>query len=375
MFFSSSKSAAVSSLIAFCLVTPSIAARSLLDLDQVSCLRTNQQIVDRTSCGDKGSIDYCFGKLQPAAGTALTRQLESCLVNAGCSEGEADVEAGLALAQCDLDTLRDTVDADLRRRQAAKASETETQTTANKPTTTAKSGPKTTLVAATTEPAAETTTEKPTTAATTTTTSPSTETTTAPDTSVSTPPPATTTAAPALGLGLAHSGRPPVCFTTSLSSVTSCPVQSTGSLSGHAMSCFPTTIPTAVCAAGLICNLDANGSPSCMYAYTKFDTAGIAIAIFFAVAVTGAIGLIVTMCCRERRVQRRLARAMEAADIAHEAQFAKYGAPGRKTPPGITVAQVNERGAEKDWQPLMEGEGTYAGGTQEGPFGDQNRVR
>ncbi|OIW31681.1 hypothetical protein CONLIGDRAFT_234996 [Coniochaeta ligniaria NRRL 30616] len=361
-----------SSLIALLALTSGILARTLDP--RLQCLRADvHQIIEQTACGDKGSIAYCLGNLQPTAWDALVNQVETCYLNAGCNEAESAAETLWTLSQCDPAKDRGAAENDLRKRQAAK--DTETETAAK---TTAKAGPKTTLVAATTEPEPTTTTEKA--AATTSTEQPTTttqSTTSTPSTSSAssstTSSPSTTTAAP--GVGLAHTGRPLQCFTTSLAAITSCPIQSTGSLSGHAMSCFPTTTPTSVCAAGLICNLDGNGNPSCMYAYNKFDTAGVIIAIFFAVAVTGAVALVATLCCREKRASKRA----EAAAVVREAQL--LSAKGRMGG-GVAVAEVREPG--EDRRPLMHEDmgyggayGGHAGGMQDaaGPFGDQHRVR
>ncbi|KAH8912166.1 hypothetical protein BR93DRAFT_963360 [Coniochaeta sp. PMI_546] len=361
-----------SSLIALLVLTSGVSARTLEY--RLQCLRSdNHHIIEQTACGDEGSIAYCLGNLQPTAWDALVKQVETCYVNAGCNEAEAGVETLWTLSQCDPAKERG---ADLRKRQAAKASDTETAAP-NKPATTAKAGPKTTLVAATTEPApttekAATTEQAATTTTQATTSSTEAETTSATTQDTSSPTTATATAAAA---GLAHSGRPLQCFTTSLVPVTSCPIQSTGSRSGHAMSCFPTTVPTSVCAEGLICDLDGNGNPSCMYAYTNFDAAGVVIAIFFAVAVTAAVALIATLCCREKRQQKRA----EAAAIAKEAQLLSA-----KARMGVSVAEVRDPSPGEDRRPLMNedmgyggGYGGHAGGLRQdaGPFGDQHRMR
>jgi hypothetical protein len=354
-------SATASSLIAILLLASDVSARTVEF--RLQCIRTdNRHIIAQTACGDKGSIAYCLGNLQPTVWDALVKQVETCYVNAGCNEAEAEVETLWTLSQCD---PAKEGGVDLRKRQAGKASDTETEAT-NQPATTAKAGPKTTLVAATTEPAPTTEQAATTTQATTSST--------AAQTVVSTTQTTTSPTTTAAQVGLAHTGRPLQCFTTSLMSVNSCPIQSTGSKSGHVMSCFPTTVPTSVCAAGLICDLDGNGNPSCMYAYTKFDTSGVIIAIFFAVAMTAAIALIATLCCREKRQQKRA----EAAAIAREAQLlsAKAGM-------GVTVTEVRDPSPGEDRRPLMNedmgyggGYAGHSGGLQDaGPFGDQHRVR
>ena len=355
------KSTAASSLIAVLVLSSGVSTRTLEY--RLQCLRdVNGQIMDLSSCGHKGSIAYCLGNLQPTARDSLLQQVETCYLNAGCDEAESKLEAVRTLAECDQAE-------DLRKRQGAKATDAETETeaaTADKPATTTKSGPKTTLVAGTTEEAK--TTEKATTSPTkaaATTSSPSTSTdsptpssTTSSSSTTATSQATTTTAAP--GLGLAHSGRPLVCFTTSLHSTTTCPIQSTGSQKGHALSCFPTAVPTSVCAEGLICQQDDDGNGTCMYAYTKFDAAGVVIAIFFAVAVTAAVALIATLCCREKRAHKRAAAAAIAAEARRMA--GKAGTTGVR----VGVEEVGD-GAE-------EGRGLM-GGREEGPFGDQHRVR
>lgn len=359
--FSRSTKSRTSSLITLLVLASAVSARTLDH--RLQCLRTdNHQIIEQTTCGDKGSIAYCLGVLQPTtAHDILVSQLQSCFVNAGCDEAEAEAETLRALSQCD--PAEKGREDDLRRRQAT----TETAA-ANKPATTAKAGPKTTLVAATTEPAE--TTEKATTtaeAATTTEATTSAEPTTAttPSTTSSSSRSATTASAAANQVGLAHTGRPLQCFTTTLVPTSSCPIQSTGSRSGQALSCFPTTAPTSVCAAGLICDLDRSGNPSCMYAYNHFDAAGVVVAIFFAVAVTGAAALVITLCCRDRRRQKRA----EAIAVAREARVIMGDAK------------------EEDRRLLVGEDGGYAGGAYggragggqdvagQGPFGDQHAVR
>jgi hypothetical protein len=366
------------------LLTPSISA-STKDITNptqnqrwLQCIHVDpHQIADKLACGDKGSIAYCLGNLRPSEEWTAADQVATCLVNAGCSEAEAEIETLWTLRRCD---SADGGSVDLRKRQRTTAVATEenetTQPATNKlPTaTTAKTaGPKTTLTAATAEPttAAPATTQKPA-AATPSSTSPGVETVvvTAQDTSSPTTPAAATTAQ--------TTGKPPVCLTESMLEITSCPVQSTGVSSGKPMSCFPTTVPTQVCAEGLICKVDGQGAMGCMYADTKFSAAGVIIALFFAVSVTAAISLMVFLCCRERKEQSRIAKAAEAAAIAKEAAFAAAAGKGVKGAPAVRVREVS--GASEDRRPLMpdgQGYGGGFGGHDGGvnPFGDQHMVR
>lgn len=91
-----------------------------------------------------------------------------------------------------------------------------------------------------------------------------------------------------------------------------------------------------------------------MYADTKFTTAGLIVALFFAVTVTGTACLMIFFSCKEKREHKALARIREAEAIALDA---------KKGNTQVTVKEVD--GPEEDGRPLMDR--GYAGYGQD-PF-------
>jgi len=230
------------------------------------CLRTrSQELAAVASCGDKGSLNYCFTNLVSTDSATpvyqLTSELESCFVSAGCTNAEAQIEALWTLARCNEEP------SELRRRRHGAIPLPR------------EAAP----MAAITMVAARQTTDGPAAAG---------------------PSPTTTL----------------TCFTQSSIQITTCPTQSTGAESGKKLSCFPTDVTTAACAENLICQVDGQGNPSCMVKQSRMPLEGIIIAIVFASAIAISVISICFFCCRERRQQNRLIRAAEAAKIAQEAK-------------------------------------------------------
>ncbi|KAJ0134749.1 hypothetical protein CTA2_2422 [Colletotrichum tanaceti] len=151
-----------------------------------------------------------------------------------------------------------------------------------------------------------------------------------------------------------------ICSTTTTKSTTLCPVVSTGVQKGRTLKegCYPTQVSFATCAAGLLCKDDLEGKPSCLVLDNKVYGGGVAVAIFFAVAITGAIAWITFLCCRERKQKKRIAARAEAAAIARQ---------NVKQRPTVQVGN-------SDSQPLMTHGQPAAGYDQQGPFGDQQRM-
>jgi len=258
------------------------------------CLHNrSEELAARASCGDEGSLTYCFSNLVSLDSTTpveqLTSELESCLVSAGCTNAESQIEALWTLERCDDEP------SELRRRR----------TGAMPLPREAAPMPGITILAAR---------------------------------QVNNNP-AITANAPASTL---------TCFTETNIDITSCPVQTTGNQAGKKLSCFPTQVPSAVCADGLICQVDGQGNPSCMIKQSKLPLEGIIIAIIFASSIAVSVISICFLCCRERRQQNRLIRAAEAAKIAQEA----------KTQAMIDAKKSSSRGVGgsndgMDRQPLM----------------------
>ncbi|KAK1978862.1 hypothetical protein LZ30DRAFT_783865 [Colletotrichum cereale] len=149
------------------------------------------------------------------------------------------------------------------------------------------------------------------------------------------------------------------CSTTTTKSTTLCPVISTGARKGQTINegCFPTQVVFETCAAGLLCKNDLGGRPSCLQLDNTVYPGGIAVAIFFAVAITSSIGWITFLCCRERKQKKRIAARAEAARIARQ-------------PAKAPTVQVQNT----DSQPLMAHGHPAAGYDAHGPFSDQHRM-
>jgi len=262
--------------------------------NRLECLHNrSQELAALASCGDEGSLNYCIANLVSTDAATpieqLTSELESCFVNAGCTNAESQIEALWTLNRCDEEP------SELRRRRngaiplpreaaplpgitmmAAR------QATDNQPAPTAPASPSTLT-----------------------------------------------------------------CFTETSIDITSCPLQTTGAGAGKKLSCFPTVVPSSVCADGLICQIDAQGNPSCMNKQSKLPLEGIIIAIIFASFIVVSVVSICFFCCKERRQQNRLIRAAEAAKIATEA----------KTQAKVDAMKAGNRGGGAsdgmDRQPLM----------------------
>jgi hypothetical protein len=299
------------------------------------CLNTHsQQLAARASCGDVGSLNHCFAnQVSVDATTApeqLTSELERCFQNAGCTHAESQIEALWTLQHCSTGTLSpEDPSSDLRRRRTGAIPLPRDPAPI----------PGITILAARQDTAA----------------------------------PSPTTAAPA-----ANPASPSPCFVETDIEINSCPVQSTGANVGKKLPCFPTTVPSEVCAPNLICQIDSRGNPSCMVRQSSLGLAGTIIAIFFAAAVAVSVFTVCFLCCRERKSQRRLMRAAEAAKIAQEAKTQAMLSAKRNA---ATVADD----VALDRQPLMSqeqqlppmasqygggGATGYGGGAGGNPFAD-----
>ncbi|GKT63293.1 hypothetical protein ColTof4_05122 [Colletotrichum tofieldiae] len=267
---------------------------SALSPAKLHCLRSrNLELARLAACGEPGSVAHCLDML-PDEFTQT--DLERCYIHGGCELAEAIIESQWTLDRCGDDGK---VPAELRKRHVpVMARQTTAATTAAEAANTATAtGSKT------------------------------------------------------------HSTL--VCSTTTTKSTTQCPVVSTGVRKGQTLKdgCFPTQVVYATCAAGMLCKDDIAGKPSCLQLDNTVYAGGIAVALFFAVAITGTIAWITFLCCRERKQKRRIAARAEAAAIAR--QSAKR--------PTVQVQNA-------DSQPLMSHGQPAAGYDAHGPFGDQHRM-
>lgn len=266
----------------------------------------SQELAARASCGDEGSLNYCFSNLVSVDAATpieqLTSEIESCFVSAGCTNAEAEIEALWTLRGCDEEP------SDLRRRREA----------AMPLGRDASPFPGLTVIEAR--------------QATTTATNP-----------------------PAAANPTNPANSPTSCFSDTVVQITTCPTQATGTEAGKKLSCFPADATQSVCIEGLICQFDGQGHPSCMFKQSKLPLEGIIIMIVFASAIVVATASICFFCCRERRSQNRLIRAAEAAKIAQEAKTQAMVDSKKQSSRGLGGASP---GDGMDRQPLM---GQHAG--------------
>ncbi|KAK0718060.1 hypothetical protein B0T26DRAFT_645974 [Lasiosphaeria miniovina] len=272
------------------------------------------ELADAAACGDRGSLNYCFSSLSQTLtprGVALVPAVERCFVAAGCTGAEAAIEAQWVVRVCDDSdkTSPSQVEADLRRRRSAARA-----AAAGMPVLREAGLP--TLLAARQAAAGP------------------------------------TTAAPAIANN-SPTGSPSPCSTETVIDTTSCPVQSTGDGAGKKLACFPAKATMQVCREGLICQFDKAGAGSCMYKQTSLGLAGIIIAIIFAVAVAASVFGVCFLCCKERRVQKRLERAADEARIVKEAKTSAMVARKKSFGAGGSAEAAAAAEDGLDRQPLM----------------------
>lgn len=381
-------------LLASCASLASAAAAA----SKSTCLNTRSlELAQLSSCGDVVELNACFLALSDGFDRAV---LEGCFVRAGCNGHDAEAEAFWTLRRCD------GAGGDLKRRQGGgngngngnadtspaagpttgggNAQTTARQNT-NARTTAPAAAPQTTAAPAppTTADAQQTdqTTDDPNVVFVTQTADPD----SASSTSQADPNAQTT--------------GPLVCLTTTTVSTTVCPVITAGPSKGQRGSCTSTFLTFPTCAAGLLCKADAAGNPTCMRINNSLDTAGIVIALFFAVAITATVAVLTFLCCRERRQQRKLRAKAEAAAIAAAAKetsatagAAVGGSSRRPGTSGMRSVSANSlvggqpQGHHSDRTPLMAapsgpglgGQGGGQGGAgyrDESPFADPGARR
>ncbi|KAF4777895.1 hypothetical protein HER10_EVM0009482 [Colletotrichum scovillei] len=272
-----------------------VATASALSPARLHCLRSrNLELARLAACGEPGSVAHC---MEMVADDFTQTDLERCYINAGCDFAEAVIESQWTLDRCD---NSGSAPAELRKRHVTVFARQTTEATA-----------------ATAETATGTST------------------------------------------GTATYSKL-TCSTSTTKSTTQCPVVSTGVQKGKTLKegCFPTQVVYGTCAAGLLCKNDNSGNPSCKVLDNTVYPGGIAVALFFAVAITGSIAWITFLCCKERKQKKRNAARVQAA------MDAKMAA---KRQPAVQVH-------DSDNQPLMSYGQPAAAYEAHGPFGDQNRM-
>ncbi|KAK4151785.1 hypothetical protein C8A00DRAFT_35546 [Chaetomidium leptoderma] len=317
-----------------------LASATLTSASRLECLHTrSRELAVAASCGDEGSLNYCFSQIPvPTQPEALSPELEHCLVSAGCTPAESQIEALWVLKQCD------NPSSDLRRGRRQTSLE-ESDDDASPPAAAAAAAAKDPMIGARNPlPAITAAMHLP--------------------RQDNTPGATTTPAAAAAAAADADQlTSPSPCFTDVTTDTTTCPVQTTGPDAGKKLPCFPTVLTSARCRDGLICQFDSQGSPSCMFNHSTPPIEGIIIAAVFASAVALGVCSICFLCCRERRAHRRTERAAEAARIAKEAKTQATVAAKR---PGVSITG-GVSGSAVEGQPLMYQGGGGGGASSPGP--------
>ncbi|KAK2006850.1 hypothetical protein LZ32DRAFT_73727 [Colletotrichum eremochloae] len=273
----------------------SATAISALSPAKLHCLRSRAlELARLAACGEPGSVAHCLNMLPDDLGQT---DVERCYMHAGCELPEAIIESQWTLDRCG---EGEKAPAELRKRHVPVFAR---QTTA-----------------------------------------------------------AATTAAEAANTATATESKTDsllTCSTTTTKSTTLCPIISTGFSKGVTLKegCYPTQVVFETCAAGLLCTDDQAGNPSCLKLDNTVYPGGVAVAVFFALAITSAVGWITLLCCRERKQKKRAAARAEAARIARQ-------------PAKAPTVQVQNT----DSQPFMEHGHPAAGYDAHGPFSDQHRM-
>ncbi|KAI2617621.1 hypothetical protein GGS26DRAFT_596333 [Hypomontagnella submonticulosa] len=180
-------------------------------------------------------------------------------------------------------------------------------------------------------------------------------------------PQAATTAPPANG-GFTPSIQ---CSTDTTISTSSCPIQSTGAESGKTLPCFPTTVPTKVCAADNICMKDRNGVDICMKRSDALNTGGVVVTIFLAICFAAGFATLIILCCRDKRAERKRRARKEAAAIAKTNAANATSATMAAADDAAAFAKREQSPAGGGAAPAPAGAGATAPG--QNPFADGTR--
>lgn len=302
---STTKLAALASILLTAAVDLSIAAGPVPTAApslEIQCLHAHSRdLAQAAPCGDKAIMENCLSRLAPSCSPKfLAAEIERCFERAGCSADETATKGLWTLQQCnelmrpaaqegDVEQIEDET-TDLRRAVVARMLGKAHLARAAAPTP---------LVAARQENAAP--------------------------------------------LEAEHPHSPQVCTSNRDVTFNQCSTATAGPSSGK-KECKETTRPEPVCREGLICQLDKAGVQNCMYKESGLGTAGIAIAIYFGVAVGASIFAVCFLCCRERRGHKKTEKEKLLKETAMNAAVAT------KKP---TASAMGPSDAALDGQPLM----------------------
>ncbi|KAJ4017773.1 hypothetical protein NW752_001679 [Fusarium irregulare] len=94
------------------------------------------------------------------------------------------------------------------------------------------------------------------------------------------------------------------CYSTHTSTSVVCHITTAGRTESH--SCITNTMTSSTCAPGLFCEIHPDsGATVCMEQHNEIGTEGIVVASIFAAAIAGCMAVLVGMCIRDKRAQKK----------------------------------------------------------------------
>ncbi|KAF4454072.1 hypothetical protein F53441_3357 [Fusarium austroafricanum] len=95
------------------------------------------------------------------------------------------------------------------------------------------------------------------------------------------------------------------CYSTTVSTSVVCSITTGGRTESH--SCVTNKMTSSTCSPGLFCTIHPDsGDTVCMEQHNEFGTEGIVVAAFFGAAIAGCMAVLVGMCLRDRKQQKKL---------------------------------------------------------------------
>ncbi|KAM0336420.1 hypothetical protein ACHAPQ_004195 [Fusarium lateritium] len=186
--------------------------------------------------------------------------------------------------------------------ETQETTEQEATTTEDKTTTTDE--PQSTTEESTTE---EPTTEEPTTEPSS-TQEPTSSTAQSSSTETSTDPTSTTSST------LTSTKAGASCYSTTVSTTVVCSITTAGRT--ESATCITNRMTSSTCAPGLFCQIHPDsGGTVCMEQHNEIGTEGIVVAAFFGACIAGCMAVLVGMCLRDKRAQRRFENLKRAKTL------------------------------------------------------------
>ncbi|CAJ0544431.1 Ff.00g036130.m01.CDS01 [Fusarium sp. VM40] len=94
------------------------------------------------------------------------------------------------------------------------------------------------------------------------------------------------------------------CYSTTVSTTVVCTITTAGRT--ESASCITNRMTSSTCAPGLFCEIHPDsGATVCMEQHNDIGTEGIVVAAFFGVCIAGCIAVMVGMCLRDKRAQKK----------------------------------------------------------------------